>query len=325
MDCEFPVTVIDNKISFVRDMISASRLDAIISDQDYVILDSFRYFNKPASVYHAYFWLGQEIQKFVDLGYTDTVTTKYAVNFIINKKQINRYFAIKLVELYNLTASYTWSGIGANFDLSSVLADIQALPTAAVAKSFLLSSIKLDPHWIDLPGKVINRLSSDSSIIEYNGNLWAWTNGLDRIIKQSAVSLITESVQEQQCAVFTEKTLFSVLGLTFPIWIGGFGQAEEWARIGFDTFDDIINHDYQYRNTITERCWHAVADNSELLQDPARLSKLRQHNLPRLLKNRQLALNNIVGIHNTQLISTWPDDIKDIVLPMIHNLTSNSK
>ena len=310
MNYTLPIREVNNDTLWICDMISQDRLTDIIHKKKYILLDSFREFDN-SNLYYAYFWLGNEIKQFVNLEYTDTITTDHAVNFIINKKQINRYLTIKLVELYNLRVGYSWSGIGETFDLGPFLDDIHRLPIDRESASSLLSPIKLKKNWIDIPGKEI--LNNLSSIADYNGNLWSWLNGLDKIISRSAVSLITESIQEQKFAAFTEKTVYSVLGLTFPIWIGGYKQAEEWSRIGFDIFSDIINHDYQHYDTLVERCWHAIYDNLKLLQDYQQLTKLREQQLPRLKKNRDLILANTVSNYNIQLMSCWPPDLEQSV------------
>lgn len=314
MSYTFPIRVVNNDTLWVHDMISQSRLTEIAHKKKYILLDSFRSFEN-SELYYAYFWLENQIKQFVKLDYADTVTTEYAVNFIINKKQINRYLTIKLVELYNLCVGYSWSGIGETFDLAPFVNDIHRLPIDHSSISSLISPIKLRKNWIDIPGKTI--MDDRSSIVEYNGNQWSWLNGLDKIINRSAVSLITESVQEQKFAVFTEKTLYSVLGLTFPIWIGGYKQAEEWNRIGFDTFSDVINHDYQHYDTLVERCWHAIHDNLELLQDCQWLAKLREEHLPRLKKNRNLILASTVSNYNIQLMSQWPPDLEKSIRTVV--------
>ena len=126
----------------------------------------------------------------------------------------------------------------------------------------------------------------------------------------SAISLITESLRFEKAATFTEKTIYSVLGLTFPIWVGGYNQATEWKNIGFDVFDDIIDHSYQSHDTLIERCYYAFANNLDLLSNKDKSAKLRLLCKVRLLKNRKLLLNNHLGIIANNKISTYPQELQ---------------
>ena len=81
---------------------------------------------------------------------------------------------------------------------------------------------------------------------------------------QSAVALISESADFQKASVFTEKTLYALMALNFPLFIGGYGHADQLTRMGFDVFDDIIDHSYQYKETLFERCYYAFYNNLEL-------------------------------------------------------------
>jgi hypothetical protein len=257
-------------------------------------------------------WLEATAKDFINCKFDNEITTFNCFNFIINKKQINRYLCIKLVEFFGLTEfDYTWSAVDTSFDCSAIITEMDWLgnqsPLSSEARSFILSPIQLGKKFITPPE---NYKVSNISISNYGSNLWTWENGLQKIFSQSAISLITESVSTQRAMVYTEKTLYAVLGLTFPIWIGGYNQAKEWTNLGFDTFDDIIDHSYQYRKTLIERCYHAVYDNLDLLQDKNKLAQLRLQNTHRLLKNRELLLTNHLGKIIDQTISELPTEVQ---------------
>jgi hypothetical protein len=106
------------------------------------------------------------------------------------------------------------------------------------------------------------------------------------------------------------------LGLTFPLWIGGYGQADEWRKLGLDAFDDVVDHGYQYYDTLIERCWWAFALNIDLLTNKEKAADLRQLNATRLIANRDLFLQDHLAKQNDLTISTWPKEIQDAYVPV---------
>jgi len=266
-------------------------------------------------------WLEQQV-KFItkDLCWNEKINTDFAFNFMINKKQINRFLCIKLVELFQLTDfDYTWSAVDPTFNMSHVINELNDLgpksPLDSASRSFILQAIQVPKRWVDH----VNQMVENSAFSRYGGNAWTWKNGLDKMFSHSAVSLITESARTEKVSIFTEKTIYAVLGLTFPIWVGGYEQAKEWADIGFDTFDDIIDHSYQSYDTLIERCYYAFANNLHLLSDIDQLRELRLQNKQRLLKNRELLLNNRLGQYVDEQIATLPIDLQQIMLELINH------
>jgi hypothetical protein len=120
--------------------------------------------------------------------------------------------------------------------------------------------------------------------------------------------LIAESIGEDKIINFTEKTLYPMLGLTFPIWIGGYKQAKLWQQHGFDTFNDVINHDYQHCDNIVERCYLAFEKNLPILTDLDYAKKVKQQHIKRLEQNKINAGINIHQIYKNSL-SKLPSDL----------------
>ena len=75
-------------------------------------------------------------------------------NFLVNKKQINRYLLIKLVEYFKLTRfNYTWSGIGRQFDLTEIIDEWNMIDPLHThfndnLRNCILSPILLDKFFI---------------------------------------------------------------------------------------------------------------------------------------------------------------------------------
>jgi hypothetical protein len=251
--------------------------------------------------------------------FDNTISTLNCFNFMINKKQINRYLCIKLVEYFKLVNfDYTWSAVDQKFDMHDILVELDSLgehsPLDVDTKSFILAPIRLEKKFINFNKSIATSISIDN----YGGNSWTWKNGLNKLFLNSAISLITESLQYQKAAAFTEKTLYSVLGLTFPIWVGGYNQATEWKRLGFDIFEDIIDHSYQSYDTLIERCYYAIFNNLHLLSNLQKTAELRESNSDRLLKNRDLILQNQLGKFVDQEICRLPAELQTVI-PNIMN------
>lgn len=244
--------------------------------------------------------------------YNNNFDTNVAFNFMINKKQINRFLCMKLVELFELkNFDYTWSGQDRNFDMSHTIAELNDLgtnsPLDQVSKSFILRPVELKKRWVDIPGQVEVHdqfIKNPPMGLDYR-----WKSGLGNMFSQSAVSLITESVWTQKGSVFTEKTMYAVLGLTFPIWIGGYEQAKEFSRMGFDIFDDIVDHSYQSHGTVIERCYYAIERNLDLLSNLDKLRDLRLQNKNRLIKNREVLTKGHLRQYIDQQIAALPADL----------------
>jgi len=244
----------------------------------------------------------------------DNISTSSCFNFMINKKMINRYLCIKLVQHFNLSNyDYTFSNAFQHEDMTLTLAELNSLGNRAPfdqdSRGFLLSPIKLKKRFVG----DVNSTPNEYFAITYENNKTSWNGGLNNVFSQSAISLITETIGYQKSACFSEKTLFSVMGLTFPIWVGGYNQAAEWKDLGFDTFDDIIDHSYQSYDTLIERCYYAFEKNLDLLSNKDKTAELRLQCADRLRNNRDLLLNDHLSTVVHDQISRFPLEIQSCV------------
>ena len=232
--------------------------------------------------------------------------TSRCFNFVINNSSVSRFLLIKLVEFYKLNSYlYTWSGSGRR-----TLFDFESNRAATDLQEFLQKPINMSACFETDNGAV--DLSQDSyelmhinCVKEVSG---AWLNNWNKYIghkmSSTAVSLISETDKQFDTINFTEKTFFSLLGLTFPIWIGGKHQAQQWADLGFDIYNDVIDHSYQHADTLLDRATIAFESNQRLLQDIDWATALRNKHLSRLVYNRSNMFNIIPKIvdHNYQKI-----------------------
>jgi len=242
--------------------------------------------------------------------------TDHTFNFMINKKQINRHLCMKFVEIFGLrNYDYTWSGIGRDFDMSDIISELGRLggdsPIGSKERAKLLAPVtKIQPKFFHFE-KPDATVEEKISIANYGGNYWTWDTFLHKMFYGSAISLITESLRFQKAAVFSEKTVYSVLGLTFPIWVGGYQQAQYWENLGFDVFNDVINHDYQHYDTLIERCYYAFKLNIDLLSNKGWAKQARTDCLSRLIKNRDLLQNGQISSRIDSMITDLPLDLQE--------------
>ena len=315
---QHPTRIDNNSILWINDVFDEETLSKWINNQEpaYIVNDHFNNIEIPGKkIYCVPLFAAREASRIVLAPSSDqSYQTQHTFNFMINKKQINRFLCMKFVELFELTKyDYTWSGVDTKFDLSSVLNELDQLgnrsPLTTQQKSYILNSIQIPTKFISSAGE-----KRSESHITYWSNPWVWKHVVNLMFSSSAVSLITESLSFQKGTVFTEKTVFALLGNTFPLWVGGgINQAQEFKKMGFDIFDDVIDHSYQHYTTLIERCYYAFERNLHILSDYEYASKIRESMMPRLKHNQQLIKNKQIDYFCRQQISQWPDELQQAI------------
>ena len=258
------------------------------------------------------FWLALQQRDFqgIPLPRPSELETTHCFNFLANRSNLNRFLLMKLIQWFRLDSfQYTWSGA----PVPTYPQTVQELDNLGLGRKDALSLRKhllrpLDgwhPQWIGQRQwpRVYHR-------VEYGSNWDSWCDLRD-MMSSTAVSLITETPDWQTATVFSEKSLMSAMALTIPIWIGGGShQAEHWSRLGFDTFDDVVNHDYQYCATVTERCYRAIQLNLDLLRDVKHSTALRKKLLPRLKHNQKISQSDSIMRHCRSLCQCLPREMQ---------------
>lgn len=100
-----------------------------------------------------------------------------------------------------------------------------------------------------------------------NNNFVNFNNNLRPLYTNSFVEIVSETTFAAPSYLLTEKTLNTVYGCNFPILITGAGAVAHLREIGFDMFDDIVNHSYDLISNPMDRIIAAVDNNSKLLTD----------------------------------------------------------
>lgn len=234
-----------------------------------------------------------------------SLRTRHVFNFMINKKMDHRYLTMRLIEYFGLTSyDYTYSGSCTNINDEQIYRDIRSLdPDAKTFTDEVMSEI-LGP--VNIP---IRKVAP-----EHTGYYEVWQHGLRDILQNSLVSLVTESDNGDYgpVSVFTEKTVYAWAAGTIPIWPGGYRNAEQMQRMGFDVFEDLVDHGYQYEDTMFMRCYRAFHDNLGLLDmDLAEANTLRQRLQRRFEKNHaHLTSSKLHQWYRAQL-RRWPESLRN--------------
>lgn len=187
----------------------------------------------------------------------------------------------------------------------------------------ILGDVTLAPNFLGLDSYDYLGEAVQNGFVTYNGNYLAWKTGLNQIFSSTLISLITESDNGDydRVTVFTEKTIYALLGLTIPIWPGGYKHAEMFERMGFDVFPDLIDHSYQNEPTMFMRCWRAFKDNLDLLNhDLSTAKKIRDDIMSRLVRNRDYLLSEQLQNWYHEQMSSWPFGIREAVFKRFKQL-----
>ena len=181
-------------------------------------------------------------------------------NFMINKLRPHRVALLKLVEELNLT-NYTYSLPWQENPFTSLPVTNYMIGTETqMTQGIRSGSIRNSQNYKQLLQKTV--------------------------FEPSCISLITEPTYIEKESLISEKTIMAIYGGTVPIWVGGWRCADSMRMLGFDVFDDLVDHSYQSLEDPLRRVEKSIELNLDLLSSftmtPQILLRL-QHNLDLML------------------------------------------
>jgi len=100
-----------------------------------------------------------------------------------------------------------------------------------------------------------------------NDNFSNYQNVLKKYYYNTFIEIISETSFTESSFLITEKTQNCFYGCNFPIWISSKGTVSYLRNLGFDVFDDIIDHSYDDIDNPIERIYHAINNNILILTD----------------------------------------------------------
>ena len=184
-------------------------------------------------------------------------------NFMINKLRPHRIKLLQIVEQSNLK-NYTYS-----------LPWLENPYTNLPVTNYMIGTEKQMPQGIR-SGKIRNS-ENYKQLLQKN------------VFEPSCISLITEPTYIEREALISEKTIMAIYGGTIPIWVGGWRCADSMRMLGFDVFDDLVDHTYQSLEDPLRRVDKSIELNLDLLSSFTMTSQI----LLRLQNNLDLMLDGV--------------------------------
>lgn len=191
----------------------------------------------------------------------------HCFNFMINKPRPNRIQLLNWIEQHQLTNR------------------LHALPWTA-------------SQWPSIPVtdfRVGNEVQLEQGI--RNGsysNATTYQTVLQKaVFEPTCVSVITEPCYYERESMITEKTVMAIYAGTLPLWAGGWRLPDVMRDLGFDVFDDVIDHSYSDLDDPQQRFEQAMTCNQHLLQDFDTVKLIVQQNQSRLQHNLDLLQSNV--------------------------------
>ena len=235
-------------------------------------------------------FLSAEAKYFTDAAIQPNWSHKpYSFNFMINKSRPNRQFLLLLIKHFDLK-NYSYTLCWQNVDIRR--------PSLARRTSNLdyktiiyQTQIDIEPRYYTMGHEVVMERG-----LRYGEatNAQNYVNLLKHnVFEPSCVSLITEPCFYERETLKTEKTLMAMYGGTLPIWVGGWAIPQSLRDLGFDVFDDIIDHSYERMEDPWDRAYYAVERNLDLLRDTDKVRDFIANNHARFQHNIDLIQRNV--------------------------------
>lgn len=226
-------------------------------------------------------YLAADVVSFNRQGIVPDWTHKtHCFNFMINKPRPNRIRLLEFVEKNNLT---------------------NRLHTLAWKTS----------NYASIP--VTNYLLGEEELMQQGVKNRHYSNALTyqkllqhTVFEPTCVSVITEPCYVEREIMITEKTLMAIYGGTIPIWAGGWRIPDAMRDLGFDVFDDIIDHSYSNLPDPADRLDWALTRNIDLLRDFEMVNKFIAENIHRLEHNLELVKTNVFLKMINEKLRIWP-------------------
>lgn len=138
-----------------------------------------------------------------------------------------------------------------------------------------------------------------------NNNVVNFNNNLRPLYTNSFVEIVSETTFAAPSYLLTEKTLNSIYGCNFPILITGAGAVAHLREIGFDMFDDIVDHSYDLISNPMDRIVEAVDKNSKLLTDADYAKEKWLECRDRFLNNIEIAKTDMYAWYRTRTVEQF--------------------
>jgi hypothetical protein len=309
----------DNQCFHIEQLMQNSECDP---QQHLLIFDQSAHDDQLSRYNHVCLPLFQagEVRQFVNQKIvTDWAKKTSTFNFMINKPRLHREFLLMIIEhfaLKNYSYSLPWRANNFNrVTLKSHMKNIAYHEIVDRSQGNIAGT-----NYVFGPEIILDRGIKNGNFKNpetYNYLLKS------TVFEPSCISLITEPLCFERETLHTEKTIMALYGGTFPIWVGGWKLADHAQDLGFDVFDDIIDHSYQALDDPWDRCYCAVKNNLELLTNFDRTRELIEKNLDRLKKNVEVLETNPFALDVEKKLGRYPEPTRSALIRIVNKYRPN--
>jgi hypothetical protein len=138
-----------------------------------------------------------------------------------------------------------------------------------------------------------------------NDNFTNFNINLRPKYQNSFVEIVSESSFATPGYNVTEKTLNSIYACNFPIILGGVGIVQLLRDIGFDMFDDVMDHRYDTIENPFNRIINAIELNRQLLLDADYAKEQWSKTRDRFEKNVEVARTQLYPWYQDRAIAQF--------------------
>ena len=170
----------------------------------------------------------------------------------------------------------------------------------------------LPPNWIEYKNSPARKYLKNVK----GGNAEIFFSVLGKYFSASTFSIITEPTFWEKGCGMTEKYLMSIYGKCIPIFASSYRLPDALKRLGFDIFDDVVDHSYQWELHPGLRTLQSLELNKDILLDN-RIKK--QDYIKRLNNNieivrdyKNLAKEILLKFNNKKLLAEHSDLLNNL-------------
>lgn len=117
-------------------------------------------------------------------------------------------------------------------------------------------------------GKDIYPLAPESDTVINFDNITNFERNLRPLYHDSYVEFVSNRLFCEPTINIDEKYIHTIYAKNFPILISSAGTVAHYRQFGFDMFDDVIDHSYDFIDNPIDRLFAAVSRNQHLLEHP---------------------------------------------------------
>jgi hypothetical protein len=150
-----------------------------------------------------------------------------------------------------------------------------------------------------------------TDVVKYYSNAQNFQTYLRRTYSNSLLEFVVEALYETEYGSITEKYLNSIYGYNFPIIIAVPGAVKFLRSLGFDMFDDVVDHSYDDIDDDLKRIESAVQSNIHLIKDKNLLIDHWKKSVSRFDKNLKFVKQHLPNKIHKSVLESFSNYVKN--------------